>query len=144
MSMPEQSRIEYSELNTGHEFPPANFRLDSTTVANYIKAVGDNSLEYQNGKFVPPIAVAAFAMAALSKDISLPPGAIHVSQEIELVNTVSTSNTLTSYAKIVRNQKRGGFHLLTIDLRVLDQDGKTMLTGKTEFIAPESNTASKE
>jgi hypothetical protein len=88
--MPEQSRIEYSELNTGYEFPPASFQLDSTIVANYIKAVGDNSPVYQNGKFVPPIAVAAFSMAALSKDISLPPGAIHVSQEIELVNTVST------------------------------------------------------
>lgn len=141
--MLEESRIEHSELNTGHEFPPASFRLDSTIVANYIKAVGDSSPVYQNGKSVPPLAVAAFAMAALSKGISLPPGAIHVSQEIELVNTASTNNTLTSYAKISRKQKRGGFHLLTIDLRVLDQDGKTMLTGKTEFITPEFNTASK-
>lgn len=144
MSIPEQSKIEYSELNAGHEFPPSSFRLDSATVANYIKAVGDSNPVYQNSKFVPPTAVAAFAMAALSKGISLPPGAIHISQEIEIVSTASTNNILTSYAKISRKQKRGGFHLLAIDLRVLDQDGKTMLTGKTEFIAPESNAINKE
>lgn len=135
--MLEQYKVEYSELNTGHEFPPARFRLDSTMVTDYLAAVGETSPLYQDGKLVPPMAVAAFAMAALSKGMSLPSGAIHVSQEIELVSTISTDTTVTSHARVSRKQKRSSLHLLTIDIQVLDQNNKTILNGKTEFILPD-------
>jgi hypothetical protein len=89
------------------------------------------------------MAVAAFAMAALSKGMLLPSGAIHVSQEIELMDFITTNSIVTSHAKVNRKQKRGNLHLLTIDFHILDQDNKTVLTGKTEFILPEPNTSNR-
>lgn len=135
--MTERQRIEFSQLETGHEFPASSYQLNHSIVATYLKAVGETISLYQDTDLVPPMAIAAQAMAALSKNINLPPGAIHVSQEFEFLDTATINDTLISYAKVSRKQSRGKFHLLTIDLNVFDQRQKAVLTGKTSFILPE-------
>jgi len=82
------------------------------------------------------MAVAAYAMAALTKSISLPAGAIHVSQNIEFIDTVSIKDTITSYARVTKKQARGRLHLLTIDLDVFNQNQKQVLSEKISFILP--------
>jgi len=137
--MPEKQKIEYSQLEAGYQFPATSYKLDASTVATYLKAVEDTSCLYQDTKLVPPMAIAAYAMAALSQDISLPPGVIHVSQELEFISTVSVNDSLTSYAKVGRKQSRGKLHLLAISLDVLNQNQEAVLTGKTTFILPEQD-----
>ena len=134
-----EQKIDYEELDVGYEFPKTTFHLDSAMVSDYIAAVGETSSLYQDSKLVPPMAIAAFAMAALAKGFSLPSGAIHISQEIEFLGTIGTSDTITSHAKVSRKQKRSVFHLLTIDFRAFNQANKAILAGKTEFILPQSN-----
>lgn len=129
-------KAEYSQLERGLKLPPSSYKLDRLIVSKYIKAVEETSSLYQNTKMVPPMAVAAYAMAALSGSILLPPGTIHVSQELEFIDTVSTNDTLTSYAMVSRKHDRGKLHLLTIDFYVLNQKQKAVLNGKTSFILP--------
>ncbi len=135
--MPEKQKIEYSQLEAGYEFLPSSYKLDFSIVATYLKAVGDTSGLYQDTGLVPPMVIAAYAMAALSESICLPPGTIHVSQEFEFIDTVSINDTLISYARVSRKQSRGKFHLLLVDLNVANQNQKAVLTGKTSFILPE-------
>ncbi len=135
--MPEKQKIEYSQLETGYEFLPSSYKLDSSIVAIYLKAIGDTSGLYQDTGLVPPMVIAAHAMAALSESICLPSGTIHVSQEFEFIDTVSINDTLISYARVNRKQSRGKFHLLLVDLNVTNQNQKAVLTGKTSFILPE-------
>ncbi len=135
--MIKRRKIEYDQLVTGYEFPPSSYRLDSSTVVTYLKAVEETSSLYQDTGLVPPTAIAAYAMAALSESICLPPGVIHVSQELEFIDPVSIKDTITSYAKVSRKQSRSKFHLLIIDLNVFNQNQKAVLTGKTSFILPE-------
>jgi hypothetical protein len=132
----QKQKIDYSELTTGYEFPQTSFRLDATMIVSYLKAVDDTTPFYKDTNLVPPMALVALAMAGLSKNISLPEGAIHVSQELEFLNTVSPEDTITSYAKVSRKQKSGRFHLLTIDLHLHSQNNKEVLFGQTEFILP--------
>jgi len=134
--MPKEQKVEYKQLEAGYEFPPSSYKLDSSMVAMYLKAVEDTSSLYQDTELVPPMAVAAYAMAALSESISLPSGTIHVSQELEFIDTVSIKDTITSYAKVSRKQSRGKFYLLTVDLNVFNQRQKAVLAGKTSFILP--------
>lgn len=134
--MSEEQKVEYSQLEAGYEFPPSSYKLDSSMVAMYLKAVEDTSSLYQDTELVPPMTVAAYAMAALSESISLPSGTIHVSQELEFIDTVSIKDTITSYAKVSRKQSRGKFHLLTVELNVFNQRQKAVLAGKTSFILP--------
>jgi len=135
--MHEKQKVEYSQLEAGSEFPPSSYKLDSTMIANYLKAVDETSELYQDTSLVPPMAIAAHAMAALSEGICLPPGTIHVSQEFEFLDTASIDDTFTSYARVGKKQSRGKFNLLVVDLSVGNQDMKKVLTGKTSFILPE-------
>lgn len=140
--MPERQKIDCDHLVSGYEFPPHSYNLDRSAVSTYKKAVEESSVLYQDAELVPPMAVAARAMAALSEDIILPPGAIHVSQELEFEGTVSVNDTLVSYARVSRKQSRGRFHILAMDLKVFNQNQEVVLTGKTSFILPENDGGS--
>jgi len=131
-----QQKTDYSELTTGYEFAPVVFRPDGETVAAYLSAIeGDESI-YEEDKLVPPMTVAALAMAAMSTGLSLPPGVIHVSQEFQFLDTISINETLTSLARVNRRVERGKFHMLTVGINVLNQKQMTVLTGETSFILP--------
>lgn len=129
-------KLEYSELTAGYEFPPVTFALDADVTADYLDAVTDDSSLYRDGCLVPPMVVAARAMAALANGFSLPPGAIHVSQELEFKQTVAVGENLTSRSRVERKQDRGKFHMLTIGLTVVNGRQETVVTSKTSFILP--------
>ena len=135
--MPEEQKLEYSQLDAGYEFSPSSYKLDDSIVSTYLEAVEDTSRLYKEAGLVPPMVIAAYAMAALARGISLPPGTIHVSQGFEFIEPVNAGETLTSYAKVNRKQSRRKFNLLDVDINVLDKTRKTVLAGKTSFILPE-------
>ena len=126
----------YRQLEAGYEFPPGNFKLDASRVALFLEAVEDTSYPYRDTQLIPPMAVAALAMASLSNTISLPPGTIHVSQELGFVAAVSLDDSLASYARISRAQKRDKLHLIIVDIDVRNQHQQTVLTSKIGFILP--------
>ncbi len=133
----DKDKIEYKQLETGFEFAPVGFKLDATMVSDYIRAVEETSPLYQATGLVPPLAVAALAMAGLMPTIALPPGTIHVSQELELKDTVGTTDDLTSYTRVGKKQDRGKLHLLTIAFNVLNQRQQTVLSGRAVLMLPE-------
>jgi len=135
--MPDNRKMEYHQLEVGYEFPPASFQLDSVAVARYLSAVEDSSDLYQGGELVPPMAVAANAMAALSDSISLPPGSIHVSQELEFISDASTQDTITSYARLSRKRDRGRLHIVMVEFNVYNQKEQLIINGKTSFTLPQ-------
>jgi acyl dehydratase len=126
----------YDQLEAGYEFPPGNYKIDFSGVALFLKATGDTSEIYQDTRLVPPMVVAALALAALSNTIGLPPGSVHISQELCFVKAVNTNENLTSHARISRAQKRGGLHIIAVDIDVHNEARQTVLTGKTSFILP--------
>ncbi|MFC1861825.1 MaoC family dehydratase N-terminal domain-containing protein [Chloroflexota bacterium] len=137
MSKPQ--KIEYHQIEAGHEFHPVSYQLDASIVATYLRAVGETSSLYQNTKLVPPMAAAAHALATLSDGISLPPRTIHVSQELEFFDTVNVGDTIVCNAKVIRKQDRGKLHIMTIDLNVFNQKHKRVLAGRTSFVLPGSD-----
>ena len=72
--------ISYEELIPGYAFPPATYELSASLVSKYLKAV-----DSAGDGFVPPLAITACAIAAMTGSLSLPSGAIviHASQEFE-------------------------------------------------------------
>ena len=135
--MPKEEKIEYHQLSVGYEFPPASHRLDAAMVTAYCLAVEEASDLYHG--LVPPMAVAAYAMAALAEHINMPPGTIHVSQELEFLKELTIEDTITSYPKVIRNQERGRLHMLAVELNVFNQHQQAVMTGKTSFILPQQD-----
>ena len=137
--MPQEQEIEFSQLEVGYEFSPSRYNLDQATVANYLKAVEDESSLYQDTDLVPPMVVAVYVMKALSDDVTLPPGTIHISQELQFVAAVSVDDSLINNARVSRQQTRGKLHLLNIELNVFNQNQEKVLTGTTSFSLPVSD-----
>jgi hypothetical protein len=131
-------KIDLEKLITGFGFPPATFKLDTGKISAYVRAVEDITRIYEDSNSVPPMAVAALAMAAMGRQMELPPGSIHVSQEFEFTNVVKLGETLTSYATVKRNLARGKLHMLTIGVNVVNREKNTVVSGETGFILPRS------
>lgn len=148
----QQSKLQYEHLEVGYEFPPVTYDLTPEAISRYLEAVDEpSSLYYQphgaeaSTGLVPPTAIVAYAIAALSRHLWLPPGSIHVTQETESLKPLSVGNRITCRAKVSRKQDRGNLHLLTIDLSVFDQNQALALSGKTGFIvSPEPNTENRD
>ncbi len=134
--VPENRKIDIREVAAGYEFPPVSYQIDSAGVADYLGAVDEDDARYRDTGLVPPMAVAALALAALSEGMTMPPGAIHVSQEVEFLDTVSTADTVTSRATVARSQNRGKFHMVTVDLSAVNQGKKAVMAARTSFILP--------
>ena len=135
--MANQQTVEFSLLEPGHQFPPASYILETSLVEAYLKATEETCPVYRQERLVPPTAVAAYAMAALAEGIDLPPGTIHISQEIESIKHACVNDTITSRAKVSGKRNRGKLELLTIDIDVTNQNGESVLSGKTTFLAPQ-------
>ncbi len=136
--MPEQAKAEYHQLFVGFEFQPQSYKLDASTVSAYLEATRETNDIYRKEGLVPPMAVTAFAMAALGSAVTMPPGTIHVSQELDFLKLVKVGDTITCFSKVSRKQDRGGLHLMNTDITVLNQNQEKVLTGRVGFILPDT------
>ncbi|MFC1946173.1 MaoC family dehydratase N-terminal domain-containing protein [Chloroflexota bacterium] len=129
-------KVGFENLEAGYEFPEACVTLEAADVDTYLKAVGETSPLYRRKSLVPPTAVAARAMAALAECISLQPGTIHVSQELEFSAAVKVGDSITMHARVGRRQERSGMRLLAIELEVRCGPSAVVMRGRTSFILP--------
>ncbi len=125
-----------ADLYEGLEFPPSQFELTADMVAAYIEAVDEPGEMYRGTGLVPPTAVAAFAMTELSRSLTIPPGSVHVAQELSFLGTVTTGETVTCTSRVSRKVDRGQMHLVSIDIRVHNREQKPVLTGRLTFMLP--------
>ena len=131
-----QSKTEYYQLSAGFEFPPQSYCLDSSAVDLYLDAVKENNSLFRQEGLVPPMAVTAFAMSALSQAVTMPSGTIHVSQELDFLKVVRVGDTITCRSKVSRKIERGGLRLMNVDISVVNQNQEPVLTGRVGFVLP--------
>src|SRR3972149_4844236 len=85
-------------LPKGHHLPPSAFELSPQWVREYAAAVEDEAIGALDGSLVPPMAVAALAVRSLLEAAKLPPGAIHLGQEMSLLEPVRVGERLAVQA----------------------------------------------
>ena len=124
-----------ASLEKGYRFPPASFDLSPDWVAEYISATEDTSAATL-GEFVPPMALAALAIRALLSQSGLPPGAIHVAQDLAFARSVSVGEALTASAEVSSRGERAGWVLMSVGLRVEDGSGDPVMIGRATITFP--------
>lgn len=129
------SPISFEELAVGYEFPATNYELSQPLIARYLEAVGGQQYFLTSG-VVPPLAIAAYAMTALSQSFSVPPGSIHASQEFEFLKLVPIGSTVSCGGKIVQKVQRGRLYLVVLEINALNQDKEKVLSGKATIAVP--------
>ena len=123
--------LSFSDLETGFEFPSAEFAPDKKTVEKYLSAV-----EGPEHDCIPPLAVSALALISLTESISLPPGSIHASQEFNFLKPVPIGTKLSCKTIVARKTARSSMNMLVLEMNVFDTDGEKEQSGKTKIILP--------
>jgi len=111
--------------------------LKPSVVAKYLEAVGRPSgQDSPTLEFVPPMAIAAYTMLVMSQSLSLPPGSIHASQELEFLKLVPIGTTIDCRGRVAQKVNRGKLHLLVIELDAVSQEQEKVLTGQATIVVP--------
>jgi 3-hydroxybutyryl-CoA dehydratase len=122
-------------LPKGYQFSPTTFDLSPQWVGDYITAVEDSAI----GAFVdlvPPMAVAALSVRALLEEASLPPGAIHLAQELAFCRAIERGEQLTARARVASRGERQGWVLMGVELALEDGDSLEVMTGRATLTCP--------
>ena len=131
------SPLSFKQLPVGFEFPVVSYELGKPLVAKYLEAVGEDT-DFLASGIVPPLAIAACAMTALSRSFTVPPGSIHASQELEFLKMVPIGAEISCGGKIAQKLERGRLNLVVLEINVLNQAGEKVMTGKATIAAPHS------
>ena len=123
------------ELPIGYQFPPIRYELTKPVVAKYLDAVGERQ-DFLKSGIVPPLAIAACAMTALSQSFVVPPGSIHASQDLEFLKMVPVGATISCGGKIAHKLERGRLNLVSLEISALDQGEEEVLAGKATIAIP--------
>jgi hypothetical protein len=125
--------ISYEELASGYKFPPATYELSTSFVSKYLRAVDGSG-----DGFVPPLAVTACAIAAMTKTIPVPPGtiAIHASQDLEFLKPVPIGATIDCHIGVAQKIARGKMSMLVLELEILDKDKEKVQSGRATIALP--------
>jgi hypothetical protein len=130
--MPDKT-ISYEELTPGYKFSPATYELNASFVSKYLRAVDSSG-----DGFVPPLAITACAIAAMTKTIPVPPGtiAIHASQELEFLKMVPIGTTIECHIGVAQKIARGKMSMLVLELEILDKNKEKVQSGRATIALP--------
>jgi acyl dehydratase len=127
-------------LEKGHRFPEVSFVLDEGTVSRYTAAVEDEALpplaEAGGKAFVPPMAVAAFALRALMEAIALPAGAVHASQEFQFLRPTLVGEKITASVWLAQRSQRSDWLVVAVGVEAKGEGEDPVLRGRVNALIP--------
>ncbi len=119
----------------GYRFPDTTYHLSPQAVSAYVSAVEDGAID-RLGDIVPPLEVAALSVSALLDRTVLPPGALHVGQELSFHRSVRVGERLLTRLDITSRGERQGWVLMGISVAVTDESGGLVMTGRAMLSFP--------
>ncbi len=128
--------IHLDKLVPGYAFPLVRISVDAARAAAYLKATGGEGKPFEAAGTVPPMAVAALAMAAMGEAMALPAGTVHVSQEVTFHRPARVGEVLISRAMVTRRVQRGKINLMNVGINVADPSDLPVMTSETSFVLP--------
>ncbi len=128
--------LTWEQLVPGHEFSPVTYQMNLSAVTKYLEAV-DQLDEWRSSSMaacVPPMALAACAMSAMSKLFTMPAGAIHTAEDLEFYKPVPIGAIVSCHARVGRKSGRGKFQMLTLEMEILNEQNEKVISGQASII----------
>ena len=125
-----------SSIVAGQELGQVKFNLDASLVREYLSVAGDSSKVYAGTDLVPYTAVAALGVRTVLGWLALPPGTIHVAQELVVHRAVACGQRVSCRAKVTQASHRRDGTFLVLEFAVNDDAGQPILDGRTTLLVP--------
>jgi hypothetical protein len=126
--------IDFFAIELGDVLPEFSVCVGVDDVRAYLAATGESERPSARlwAETVPPVALGAFALAALMEQMAPPFGTLHAGQEFDFHRPVAPGEELTARVTVDRRAERRGSLMtaLSIELRAGDEvvaEGRTML-----------------
>ena len=133
--------MDLGTLERGQQLVNEILPISQEAADAYQAAVAGGNAWHRDEGVVPPMAVAALAMAATMRAVGLPAGAVHVGQELAFLGTVAPGAPLECSAHVGRNSVRQGTRLLSLRFQVTSE-GRSIVEGEALIAVAEESPAS--
>lgn len=120
-------------VRTGDVLPVVTLNVTREDALRYLAATGEDDAHWPG--IVPPLALGALALAALTDEMPLPKGVFHSSQEFDFLEAVPFDATLDLSIAVERRAERGGTVYTTVGLDLRHED-RTVCTGHATVVLP--------
>ncbi len=127
--------VSLTDLPAGHVFTPAAFTVDGEAVLAYRDAVDDGLAVYAAVGAVPPLAVAALALGALLREVSLPAGSLHASESVRFQRVVPAGAMVECRASLAHRSLRAGWVVSVLESEML-VEGEVAVTARATVMSP--------
>lgn len=133
------ARLPLEALQKGDRVPPFPVRISSDEVRAYLDATGEDPGTWQ--RFVPPLALGAFALAGLMERVAVPAGILHTGQEYAFVRPVAHDEPLTVAISVGARSERRGAVITAFDSEWRAGDELVGTARTTVLLAPPGDDA---
>jgi hypothetical protein len=118
----------------GRTFESEKVTLNSSVLGDY-RSVIEATAEVYNEDYVPTIALAAIGIRTLLSGLGVPPGAVHVSQELQSHRAAKSGDTVYCHGEVTQSSRRGkGGEIIVLEFKVIDRESVLLLDGRTTLI----------
>ncbi len=84
--------IDFGSIRAGEWLPTVDFCVDELAARRY--AVATTTAAAATPQFIPPLALVALALAAMTELMPLPPSTMHVGQDVEFTSAVRVGSVV--------------------------------------------------
>ena len=123
-------------LTAGQELEEVQVTLVASMVDEYIAVVDDQSKVCAEAGLVPMTALAAIGVRTLLTGLGLPPGAIHVAQELESHGAARVGQSVLCRARVSQVSQRRDASFAVLEFTLANTQGKSILEGRTTLLVP--------
>jgi 3-hydroxybutyryl-CoA dehydratase len=128
-------------VSAGAELDLGVWTVTEEKVRQYLSAVGDQQPAYFDLALAPPLALSAWSLGSLLKQLALPPGAIHSLQDMETFRGVSFGEELHATAQVAKLRQRGNMKFISVVYALTDRSGQQVHGGKTTVLVVDSTSS---
>ena len=124
-------------FTVGQQLEEVQVTLAASMVNEYISVVDDQSSIYAEVGLVPMTALAAIGLKTLLVGLGLPPGAIHIAQELESHGAARVGQSVLCRARVAQSSRRQQVTFAVLEFTLTDDKGGSILEGRTTLLVPE-------
>ena len=128
-------------VSAGAELDLGVWTVTEEKVRQYLIAVGDQQPAYFDFALAPPLALSAWSLGSLLKQLALPPGAIHSLQDMETFRGVSFGEEIHGTAQVAKPRQRGKMTFVSVVYALTDRSGQRVHSGKTTVLVVDSDSS---
>jgi hypothetical protein len=126
---------EFATLERGYALPSFELVVNADDVALYLGATGEQNDLWD--RYVPPLALGAFALGGLMDRFKVPGGLVHTGQEYDFIEPVPIGERVEVGIVVVSNSERRGARMVVFAIELRAHDAVVGRGRTTVMLAPE-------